>query len=128
MKKCRLCEISKKIDNRYDGLYCREMSVDFTCLLCNSKNNILYHAKDDCVSGYSYECNVCHNYIKYFSDNMDHSKDEFCMPNFDVINDFEDKHTYILDNSGAETIKLPFIKFIDEEHFINRVKSLIIFS
>lgn len=97
--------------------------------MCGETNNVRHHIKDDIFSGETFECNACHNYIKYIDDDAQPYKDEFYHENFMIMNDFQAKQTYVSfpDRSKYDFLEFPLIEFSDKDRFINRIKSLIIF-
>lgn len=143
--KCRSCQICKDDDSNYNG-HCERISIDFTCLMCGSTNDVLHHDSDEWYSSKTFECNICHNYIKYYDNNMCPEKDEFYLEkrkikkrNLDriyyyddpvIINHFEDNKTYVCFLIGSGMIELPLIEFSNfsnKNDFIKRIKSLLIF-
>jgi hypothetical protein len=129
--KCRVCEIAKHdwlAPKGYEP-YCENLLINFKCRMCEGINNVRHHIQDEVFSGQAIECNICHNYIQYFDDDLMPDKDEFYYEDFRIINDFQDKCTIISFYNREESnyIELPLIEFSEKDHFLKRIKSLIIF-
>lgn len=98
---------------------------DFSCRICDSKR-FTRHGDDGDYFGYVFECNSCHEYVKYTDKNRVQYKEEFYLENYCIIQ--EDDTMIVDENSGRTICNLPKIEFTDRDKFLKRIKNLIIFS
>jgi hypothetical protein len=124
--RCRICEICSQKSVKIKRHYLRK--TNFTCILCRGTHSV-YHGPDDGSAGYSYECNTCHDYIKYSMDDLHIYKEEFYFGEWWLSQDYEDNTSYIY-HDKHKSIKLPDLIDIgvDPTKLINKIKTYIIFS